>query len=429
MRLKNSKEKTIENVVRELGRYFKSVDIRDRQPTKWKVPIGGSFFDEKELALVLDCYLTGSFSTQVKVGEFEKSFADYCGVKHGVAVNSGSSANLIALTVLMETGELKKGDEVIVPATTFITVATPIVQLGLTPVYVDVDPHTFNLDPDSFEKAIVKGKTKAVMVVHTLGCPADMGRIMPIARKYKLKVIEDCCEAHGAEYAGKKVGSFADLSTFSFYVAHHITTGEGGMILTNSKKYEQIAREVKEFGRKKYSVKRYGFSDNNLSNFDERYVFNRLGYNMRMSDIQAAFGLMQVKRLNGLNKKRIAIATYYNQYLSEKTKANLELPSSKLDNMVHTYYTYPMLLKKNSKADRKELAHYLESHGVETRAIMCGTLPDQPCLSKAPGRNASDLKVSRYIRDRGLFIGSHPGLRKQDLEHAVNMLNKYFEKM
>lgn len=415
-------------IYKKIDDYFKTVDPGVRRPSPWRVPIGGSVYDEHEVKAVLECYFRGWLSVQKKVQEFEKLFSDYIGVRHGVAVNSGTSANILALATFLETGDLKKGDEVIVPATTFVSVASPIIQLGLVPVYVDVDQETFNIDPQEFKNAIDPKKTKAVIVVHTLGCPADMDPIMETAQYHGLKVIEDCCEAHGAMYHGKKVGSFGDLATFSFYVAHHITTGEGGMVLTNSDEYYQILAELREFGRlKSYQGPRYGYSDEHLKDFDERYVFHRIGYNFRMADPPAAFGIEQFKKLDDFNKKRITYARWYIDEFKNNFLDFFGLPSLRDPDIVHIPYTFPILLKTGAGKSRSEVARYLESQGIETRAIFCGTLPDHPCFVEAPGRIQGELAVSRNIRDNAFFVGCHPGLSQDDLEYVAKTLKELFQ--
>jgi len=197
MKDKEQIEKSISALVKD---YFKQISNDDLKPPNWKVSIGGGFYGEEEVNAVVECYLHGSLSRQGTVQEFEKNFASYIGVQDCIAVNSGTSANILALNTLLETGELKKGDEVALPATTFISVATPVVQLGLVPVYIDIEEDTLNISGDKLELALEESnKIKCIMIVHTLGCPADMTRLTKISKKYNLKVIEDCCEAHGAE--------------------------------------------------------------------------------------------------------------------------------------------------------------------------------------------------------------------------------------
>jgi|TARA_R110002012_G_scaffold249910_5_gene427563 CDP-6-deoxy-D-xylo-4-hexulose-3-dehydrase len=415
-------ETKIYNAIEE---YFNNVSNDDLKPSNWKVPIGGGYYDHNEVAAVVECYLHGSLSIQKPVVRFEKAFSDYVGNKHGVACNSGTSANILALNTLLESGDLKKGDEVAMPATTFISVATPVLQLGLKPVYIDVEKDSLNIDVDELEASLSTGNIKCVMVVHTLGCPADMTRIMKLAKEHDIRIIEDCCEAHGAKHSGQMVGSFGDISTWSFYVAHHMTTAEGGMAQTNSDEYATILRELREFGRnKQYVGERYGFNSQQMSDFDERYVFRRIGWNFRMADAPASFGLQQLKKLDEMNSKRVTNAEYLIDNL-QKHGEYFVLPTKGNNSEVHSYYSFAITLKENCGFSRKELVHYLESNGVETRAIMCGTLPDQPSLCDAPGRNHGDLTSSRYVRDNSFFVGCHPMLDTEHLDHIVKTITTY----
>jgi len=414
------------SIYKSITKYFNTVSVKDLRPNSWKVPIGGGYYGAEEVNEVVKCYLHGSLSVQTPVIEFENKFSNYIGTKYGVATNSGTSANILALNTLLETGQLKPGDEVALPATTFISVATPIIQLGLVPVYIDIEKHTLNIDIDELEEAILNPERniKCVMVVHTLGNPADMSRIMQIANKSNVLVIEDCCEAHGAEWNGKKVGSFGIMSTWSFYVAHHMTTAEGGMALTNSDELNIILRELREFGRNKsYQGERYGMNTNHLQDFDERYTFHRIGWNFRMADAPASFGIKQLEKLDDMTKIRIDNAKYLTKQLS-KFNDHIEVLLNDSDEFINSYYSFPIIIKNTNLIDRKDFTQYLESNSIETRAIMCGTLPDQPSLVNI-GHNYSNLKNSRYIKNNSFFVGCHPCLEKDDLDHIVHTITNY----
>ena len=425
--MKKAKEKE-EQIYKSIEEYFELTSIKDLKPSSWRVPIGGGFYGADEVNEVIKCYLHGSLSIQKSVTEFENAFSKYVGMGHGIATNSGTSANILALNALMDAGYLKAGDEVAVPATTFISVVTPIIQLGLVPVYIDVELDSLNISPNELEKAIddKNRNIKCVIVVHTLGNPADMSRIMEITARQNVEVIEDCCEAHGAEWDGRKVGSYGIISTWSFYVAHNMTTAEGGMALTNSSVLNTIMTELREFGRNKgYKGERYGMSQGNLRDFDERYTFHRIGWNFRMADAPAAFGLQQLKKLDHMNKTRVKNATYLTHELAIFNEFIYTLSHGSSSN-VNTYYSFPILIKDSANISRKELVQYLESNGIETRAIMCGTLSDQPSLCNEVGIDYGDLKCSRYIKDNGFFIGCHPCLEHNDLEYVVNIMKIFF---
>lgn len=420
----------LENAVYDsVKKYFDSVSIKDIRPNSWKVPIGGGFYGHEEVIEVVKCYLNGSLSIQKPVIDFENKFSDYIGTNYGIATNSGTSANILALNALIDAGYLELGDEIVVPATTFISVATPILQLGLIPVYVDVEVDTLNIDLNELERVVNDDdrNIKGVMIVHTLGNPVDMNRVNKIIGNTDVQIIEDCCEAHGAECDGKKIGSYGIMSTWSFYVAHHMTTAEGGMVLTDSKELDIILRELREFGRdKEYSGERYGMNRGNLKDFDERYTFHRVGWNFRMADAPASFGIQQLKKLDDMNKIRLKHAEYLIENLSQFNQY-LQIPSKNTEYNVNTFYSFPIIIKKNAKIQRKNFVRYLESQGIETRAIMCGTLPDQPSLCNEIGIEYGELSQSRYIRDNGFFIGCHPCLEEDDLKYVIETITSYFK--
>ena len=390
------------------------------------VTVGWPMYDEREFLRALDTLLDVRISQGPGVKEFEESFAKYLGVKYAVAVNSGSSANLLALAALIESGDVPKGSEVIIPAATFATVSSPISQLGLVPVYVDVEADTWNINPKQIERAITK-KTKVIMPVHSFGNPADMVEIMRIAKKHKLYCLEDCCEAHGARIGSRKVGSFGDLSTLSFFVAHNITTGEGGMVFTNNKKYYDILRSLREFGRLPNEVVnkyRFTYKDPVLKNYDARYIFTRLGYNMRMTDIEASLGIEQLKKLDLLNIRRLKIVKKY-QVALKKYGNYLQLPTVKKGNF-HSFYGYPFLVRKNTPFTRQELALFLEKKGIETRAFFGGCLPDQPAFRGQKMRVVGQLPTSRHIRDNAIFIGCHPAITDSQVKSVINSFEEFF---
>jgi CDP-6-deoxy-D-xylo-4-hexulose-3-dehydrase len=396
-------------------------------PAKNKIGVSWPVYDEKEILRAFDSLVNLRLSQGPSVREFELSYARAIGRKYAVAVNSGSSANLIALSALLISGDLKKGDEVIIPASTFATVASPIIQVGLIPVYVDIDPKTWNISPGEIERAI-SPKTKLLMPVHSLGNPADMKAIMKIARQHKIKVLEDCCEAHGASINGKAVGTFGDLATISFFVAHNITTGEGGMVFTNDKKIYDILTSVREFGRLPKEIvdkERFIYKDKILGRYDTRQIFYRLGYNVRMTDIAAALGIEQLKKLNSLNKIRTRITTAYSKALSKYEKY-ITLPYTAPGNF-HSFYGYCVMIKKGVPFSRLDIVRFLEGKGIETRPFFGGCLPDQPAFRDEPKRIVGNLPVARWIRDNAVFIGCHPALTKKHVRHVINSFAAFFE--
>lgn len=388
------------------------------------VSVGWPAYDEREILSAFGSLLDLRLSLGPAVRSFEEHCARYVGVKYATAVNSGSSANLVALSALVACGYAPAGSEVIVPASTFATVASPVTQAGLIPVYVDVDPQTWNIDPKEIEKAITP-KTRVIMAVHMLGNPAPMPKIMAIAHKHKLMVIEDCCEAHGARIGDRVVGSFGHIATLSFFVAHNITTGEGGMIFTNDTKLRDRFLSLREFGRLPPSnMKKRLYHDPHLGNYDARYVFVEQGYNLRMTDIAASLGIEQLKKLDRLNKKRLQIVGTYLASL-KCFERYLQLPVWLKGNF-HSFYAFGMIVKEQSPHSREKLVQYLEDRGIETRSIFAGCLPDQPGFRHTPHRVVGSLPVSRLIRDRGIFIGCHPALTPKHVQTVLNAFRDAF---
>lgn len=382
-------------------------------------------YDFEELYAVISNFLNKNYSQGKNVAKFEKIFARYTNTKYAIAVNSGSSANLISLLALKKIFKLKKNDEVIVPASTFATVAMPVLQVGLKPVFCDIDINTLNISISDLEKSI-SNRTKIIMPVHTLGLPCEMNNIMNIAKKKKLIVLEDCCEAHGASINKKKVGSWGDVSAFSFFIAHNITTIEGGMILTNNKKIYEECISLREFGRinqKTIKKNRY-FSNSKIKDYDKRYVFTNLGYNMRMTELQGALGVIQTKKLDKLNKIRINNAKLLKK-LIKKHLSNYLFTTSYKDNYKNTFYTFPLILKETCPKNRKEICNFLESIKIQTRPMMAGCLPDQPAFYDQPCRIVGKLNNSRLIRDKCFFVGIHPQISKENLHFLVKSLKSF----
>jgi len=392
-----------------------------------KITVGYPAFDEKEIISALDSLLNLKISQGEKVNAFEQNFSKYIGTKYAVAVNSGSSANLIAISSLIESGVVKKGTEVIVPAATFTTVVSPIIQNGLIPKFVDVEMDTYNIDPNEIEKAIDE-KTGLILVVHSFGCPAKMKKIMSIAHQHNLPVMEDCCEAHGAEINGKKVGSLGDLSTYSFYVAHNITTGEGGIVLTNNENLNDVLKSIREFGRlSKYEKnKRFYYSDEVLKDYDERYAFTKIGYNLRMTDIAASLGIEQLKKLDELNRRRLMIVRQYTEGLT-KFSDFLILPKIPT-NSFHSFYGYVIIVKENKNFNRLDIVRFLEENNIETRGFMGGNLALQPAYRNENIKVFGSLKNTNYILNNAFFIGCHPFIYEKGVEHVIRTFEDFFEK-
>ncbi|MFH1850454.1 MAG: aminotransferase class I/II-fold pyridoxal phosphate-dependent enzyme [archaeon] len=420
----------IRNRISELVTQYYGSEKRGFVPGKTRIGVGAPVYDDKEVMHVIDSLFSGWISQSRNVADLERDYAAYHGVKYAVALNSGSSANLIALLALIESGKIKQGSEVIVPATTFPTVASPIIQLGLKPVFVDVDGASFNLDPEAVRSAIT-AKTSVIMPAHFLGYPADMEQMVQIAREHSLHIIEDCCEAHGARFRGKLVGTFGDMGTYSFFVAHNITCGEGGMIITDNAEYYELARSLRAFGRactcpiclvtQGKPCKLRDFHDPVLANYNIRQVFLRLGYALKMTEMQAAFCIEQLKKLDNFNSQRTENAEFYTEHIRS---GHLQLPAAGAG-IAHAYYGYAIVIRKDAPFSRDQFVKHLEDRRVETRPFFGGSLPDQPAFRNQDIKIAGKLPNSDWVRDYGVFIGCHPGIGKEERQYVVDVIRSF----
>ena len=397
---------------------------REFVPGETRIPLITPSYGADEVWEALDSMLSGRVTMGEKVARFEAAFARYIGVRHGVMVNSGSSANLLALSAFTSGGverPLPPGDEVITPAVTWATTVWPIAQAGLLPVLVDVEAESFNIDPEQIERAITP-RTRAIMLVHLLGRPVAMDAIGEIARRHELRIVEDACEAHGAMHRHRKVGGLGDAGTFSFYFSHHITTIEGGIIVTDSDELADAARALRAFGWARDLGDADAIARANPE-IDPRYLFVASGYNLRPTELQAAFGLHQLRRLDGFVEQRRANARYWSErlagvspYLTPQTEA----PGSR-----HAWFAYPLTVTAGAPFARSDLVAHLEARGVETRPVMAGNIAEQPAMDALPHRIVGDLRNARAIHRRSFFFGNHAGIGEQERAAIVDYLEDF----
>jgi CDP-6-deoxy-D-xylo-4-hexulose-3-dehydrase len=392
-----------------------------------KVPLAIPPYSWEEVCEALDSMLSMKTTMGEKVRKFEESFAKYIGTKYGIMVNSGSSANLLALSILSNpmfgSDRIKPGDEIITPAVTWATTVYPIANVGAKPVFVDVNLRTYNIDADKIEQAITK-KTKAIMPVHLLGYPSDMRKIKKLANKYDLYIIEDSCEAHGAEYFGKKVGSFGDIGTFSFFASHHITTMEGGMVVTNNKEIYEIGKAIRAFGWVRDLASRAKYK-RRFAAIDSRFLFINTGYNLRPTEVQGAFGMHQIKKLDGLIRVRIKTAQYWKRRLAPYSKYIMLPPDAK--DFKNVYMTYPITVIKNGYFDKDDLVSYLEKRGVETRPVMAGNMVRQPVMKYIQHGVSGRLINSEYITENSFLIGNHQGIDEKKRKYVADVMIKFLD--
>src|SRR3990172_7342835 len=374
-----------------------------------KIPLHVPSYGAEEVNEAIDSLLTTRITMGEKVRRFEALWAEYLGVGNAVMVNSGSSANLIALSVLSNPAfprRLEPGDEVIVPAVAWSTTYFPLVNVGAVPVLADVDPDTFTLDPEAAEAAITP-RTRALMPVHLLGNPCDMARLGDLARRRDLFLIEDACESHGALFAGRKVGSFGQVGTFSFYFSHHISTIEGGMVVTSDEEIADLARVLRAHGWQR-DVRNKAPVAGPL--IDERYLFVNLGCNLRPTELQGAFGVHQVPRLERFIQIRRENADYWNGALRKYSEWLRLSPGREGQGSRSVWFGYPITGRPPAPLSREDLVRFLEAQGIETRPIMAGEFRDQPAIRLFPHRIAGPLPNAEGNMSHSFFIGNHHGI-------------------
>ncbi len=361
-----------------------------------------------------------------KVKRFEQMFAEYLGSKHAVMVNSGSSANLLALSLLtnpMVPERIESGSEIITPAVTWVTTVYPIVNVGCVPVLVDVDLETFNILPEEVEKAL-GSKTRALMPVHLLGSPCRIDRLERTAQDQSLFLIEDACESTGAEFHGRKVGTFGDMGTFSFYMSHHISTIEGGMVVTDDDDLYEFLKAMRAFGWIRDLSDPSRFVKENGC-IDPRFLFVTSGYNLRPTEIQGAFGMHQMGKLDRFIENRRKNAAFWNKRL-DSYKDLLILPKEEAETK-HVFFGYSITVRPEAPFQREELVSHLEKGGIETRPIMAGNIAEQPVMKQMRYRKVGELANSNLIMKKSFFFGNHNGIGPAEREYIADRLLKFLD--
>jgi len=399
------------------------------------VPPSGKLLGGNELNYMVEASLDGWLTTGRFNDQFEVKLAEFLGVKHLITVNSGSSANLIAFSCLTSErlGEraIQPGDEVIAVAAGFPTTVNPILQFGAVPVFVDVEMGTYNIAADKIEEAI-SSKTKAIMLAHTLGNPFNVSIIKALCEKYNLWLVEDCCDALGSEYMGQKVGTFGDIGTLSFYPAHHITMGEGGAVFTNNLELKKIAESFRDWGRDCYCPpgkdntcsKRFCWQLGTLpAGYDHKYTYSHLGYNLKITDMQAACGLAQLEQAQSFIDKRKENFNYLHSRLSA-CEEFLILPKA-TPNSNPSWFGFPITLKEDAPVARLELLQYLDQKKVGTRLLFAGNLIRQPYMLGRNFRVSGSLENTDRVMNQTFWIGLQPALTQEMLNYSVTQIETY----
>ena len=400
------------------------------------VPPSGKVIGGNELKLMTDAVLDAWLTTGRFNEQFEFNLASYLGVKHALSTNSGSSANLLAFTALtspkLAERQIKPGDEVITVAAGFPTTVNPILQNNCIPVFLDVEIPTYNINVELLERAYTS-KTKAIMLAHTLGNPYNLKVVKAFTEKYNLWLIEDCCDALGTEYDGKKVGTFGDIATLSFYPAHHITMGEGGAVLTNSRKLKRIIESYRDWGRDCYCQ---AGCDNTCKNrfsrqhgdlpegYDHKYTYSHLGYNLKITDMQAACGLAQLERVDEFIQARKDNFIYLSKKL-KSLSSYLILPEA-TNNSEPSWFGYPVTIKDNS-IKRVSLLEFLDKNKIGTRLLFAGNLTRQPYFKDVSYRVVGDLENTDKIMNQTFWVGIYPGVSVEMLDYMVGQLEMFFD--
>jgi CDP-6-deoxy-D-xylo-4-hexulose-3-dehydrase len=401
------------------------------------VPVSGKVFDDEELANLVDSSLDFWLTTGRYAAEFEKRFAKVMGMPHAMLCNSGSSANLLAVSALtserLGKRALREGDEVITVAAGFPTTVNPILQNRLVPVFVDAQLGTYDASARSIEAAIGP-KTKAIVMAHTLGNPFDIHGIMELAEKYNLWVVEDTCDAVGAKYDGKPVGSFGDLSTTSFYPAHHITMGEGGCVLVKKGSMKKIVESFRDWGRDCWCPpgqddtcgRRFDWQLGELPyGYDHKYVYSHIGYNLKMTDMQAAVGVAQLDKLDDFVRRRLENFKRLRKGL-KRYEEFLILPKA-TPKSEPSWFGFPITVRPGAPFSRFELVQHIESRRIGTRQLFGGNLLRQPAYMKLPHRVVGTLKNADIITDCTFWIGVYPGLTGEMIQFIIDSIAEFID--
>ena len=421
------------NLVRQYGNL--ATERPAFEPGQTVVPPSGKVIGGREMELMVEASLDGWLTTGRFNEEFERQLAKYIGVDYLMTVNSGSSANLVAFSALTspKLGDraIRPGDEVIGVAAGFPTTVNPIIQFGAIPVFVDVELGNYNIDASKIEAAI-SPKTKAIMLAHTLGNPYNLDVVVALCRKYNLWLIEDCCDALGSTYQGKRVGTFGDIGTLSFYPAHHITMGEGGAVFTNNPDLKLIAESFRDWGRDCYCApgkdntcgKRFCWKLGDLpEGYDHKYTYSHLGYNLKITDMQAACALAQLDRLDAFVQARKDNFAFLHERL--QSCAELLILPQATPGSDPSWFGFPITLRPGVDFRRVDLLSYLDQHKIGTRLLFAGNLTRQPYMKGREYRISGTLENTDVVMNQTFWVGVYPGLSREMLEFIVEKIETF----
>jgi CDP-6-deoxy-D-xylo-4-hexulose-3-dehydrase len=427
------------NILKQIRKYSELENVKKKFiPGVSEIPVSGKIIGADEIVNMSEAALDGWLTTGRFNEQFQKKLASFINIKLLITVNSGSSANLIAFSSLtsskLKDEKINPGDEVITVASGFPTTINPIIQNNAIPIFVDVKLPEYNIDENLIEEAITK-KTKAIMIAHALGNPFNLKKILEICNKYDLWLIEDSCDALGSRYDGKMVGTFGDLATLSFYPAHHITMGEGGAVFTNSIQLKRIAESIRDWGRDCYCEpgkdntckKRFCWKLGDLPyGYDHKYTYSHLGYNMKITDMQAACGLAQLDRLDGFIATRKNNFNFFKKNL-KCLEEFLILPEAE-KNSDPSWFGFPISIRDGSFETRNVLINYLNSKKIGTRLLFSGNVIKQPYMKNIKYRVHGNLTNSDFVMNSTFWVGIYPGLDKEKIDYVSDEIKNFFKK-
>lgn len=423
-------ERLRQEILRLVADYYaKAFPSQEFVPGETPVPVSGRVFDADDLVHLVDASLDFWLTTGRYADQFEREFARFMGVRHAILCNSGSSANLLALSALtsLKLGErrLKPGDEVITVAAGFPTTVNPIVQNGLVPVFLDIELGTYNVDVRYLDEAIGP-RTRAIMLAHTLGNPFNVDAVLEVVKRHDLWLIEDNCDALGSTYKGRLTGTFGDLATVSFYPAHHITMGEGGCVLTNRPRLKTLVESFRDWGRdcwcdpgkENTCGKRFEWQLGELPyGYDHKYIYSHIGYNLKLTDMQAAVGVAQLKKLPGfIEARKRNWRLLYEGLKPFEEFLILPQPTPGSD---PSWFGFPITLRFEAPFTRNDLVRYLESRKIATRLLFGGNLIRQPAYQDVSYRVVGELKNTDVVMNQTFWVGVYPGLTEQMIAYII----------
>jgi CDP-6-deoxy-D-xylo-4-hexulose-3-dehydrase len=428
-----------EQIFKEVKNYYREIKNKEKSfiPGETYIPPSGKVLNEDDLINLIDASLDMWLTSGRYAKEFEKQFAEFLGIKYCSLVNSGSSANLIAISALtsykLGDRRLKPGDEVITVAAGFPTTIAPIIQNRLVPVFIDVELGTYDYDVNQIEKAI-SDKTKAIFMAHTLGNPFNLDKVMELAKRYNLWVIEDNCDALGAKYREKYTGTYGHIATFSFYPAHHITMGEGGAVVTDDPELHKIILSFRDWGRDCWCPpgkdntcgRRFSQQHGELPfGYDHKYVYSHLGYNLKVTDMQAAIGLSQLKKLPKFIEKRQE--NFRILYEGLKELENYFILPKATENSEPSWFGFILTIKENALFNRNELINYLEKNKIGTRLLFAGNILRQPAFTNndIEYKVIDNLKNTDIIMERTFWIGVWSGIDGEMAKYIIDVIKKF----